>query len=160
MSGLTGQTKQLPNVNVDAQELIKQVLGFFSGQDIGQGLFPSVKPTEEQTKPYTDLFRQNNAYGQAQAKETAGNLTGSGFANILGNKFGEQQARDNAFLANLFETRRMQDANRFAGTLLGALNSNAAAVSNAYQPGFLDYGVAALGAASPYIAAGGGGAKA
>lgn len=139
MQGLTGGTKQLSNVSPEAQNVLNQLLQVLSGGNLAQNLNPSTKVDKESIQPYLDLFTQQNARNLAQAKEAAGNLTGSGLGSTIGAEAGRASTEQNAFLANLFETRRQNDANRFAQTLLGALNGNAASVSNVYQPGFLDY---------------------
>jgi len=153
MAGLTGKTKEVSNVTPEAQAILGQLMSMFGGMDLSQGLFPTTAtPAASELKPYTDMFASNNAYGLAQTKEAAGNLTGSSYGNQLGNKMKEQGLAENSFLAGLFEQRRTQDANRFASTLLGGLGSPAAGVQQAYQPGFLDYLTSAAGAAAPAFA--------
>lgn len=96
------------------------------------------------------MFARNRAQAGAQAKETAGNLTGSGFANTLGTAIGRSTEEENSFLAQLMSGERQANANRFAG-LLGIPGQTQGQV--AYQPGFLDYWMQALQAAGPAIAA-------
>ena len=150
MSFLVGKNKQTSNVTPETQELHKMILHFLGqGQNggVGGGLFPSTDINSQDTMPYQALFQQQNARNFAQAKESAGNLTGSGLGNIIGAEAGRANAEQGAFLANLFEQRRTNDANRFAQVLLGSLGSPAGGISNYYQPGFLDYatqGAAAL----------------
>ena len=115
-------------------------------------LFPQTSVDKAALQPYMDLFTQQNTRNFAQAKESAGNLTGSGFANTLGARASEADSQQGAFLANLLESRRTNDANRMASLLLGVTQG---AGEKAYQPGFLDYALQGLGAAAPLIAAGG-----
>jgi hypothetical protein len=139
VSFLLGKNEQVSNVNKETEALFKQLSQYLSS---GQGLdrlFPGSKVDNEQMQPYLDLFTQQNSRNLAQAKESAGNLTGSGLGNIIGAEAGRASTEQGAFLANLFETRRTGDANRFLQTLLGAGGSPANSVSNVYTPGFLDY---------------------
>lgn len=139
MQGLTGGTKQLSNVTPEAGAVLNQLLQALTQGGVGQQITPSTTVDKASIQPYLDLFTQQNARNLAQAKESAGNLTGSGLSTAIGAEAGRASTEQNAFLANLFETRRQNDANRYAQTLLGALNGNAAGVQNVYQPGFLDY---------------------
>lgn len=159
MSFLTGQTVQSPNANAQTTDLQNQLVKFLSGNNGGglERLFPGTTVNPADMEPYLKMFTQQNARNLGQAKESAGNLTGSGFANTMGNQVASQNATQDAFLANLFEQRRLEDANRMAAVLMGALNSNAGGVTTSYQPGFLDYAMQGLGAAAPWLAGGGGG---
>lgn len=159
MPFLLGQTVQSPNANEGTTDLQKFLTDFLSGNNGGglERLFPGTTVNPDDMAPYLAMFSQQNARNLGQAKESAGNLTGSGFANRMGNQVASQNATQDAFLANLFEGRRTQDADRMAQVLLGALNSNAGGVSTSYQPGFLDYGFQGLGAAAGMFAGGGGG---
>jgi hypothetical protein len=113
-------------------------------------------------QPYLDMFTQQNSRNFAQAKESAGNLTGSGLGNIIGAEAGRANVEQGAFLANLFEQRRTNDANRNAQLVLGSLGSPAGQVDYSYTPGFLDYlsqgvsGLAQGGAFNKLFGAGGG----
>lgn len=146
MSFLLGSVEQAPNANPDTTALQNNLVKFLQGGDGFNRLFPGTEVNPEDMAPYLQLFTQQNARNFAQAKESAGNLTGSGFANTLGARAGEANAEQGAWLANLFEQRRMADANRAAGLMLGALNSNAGGVTTMYQPGFLDYALQGAGA--------------
>lgn len=140
MSFLMGKTEKSSNVNSDTEGLQKMLTQLLSGKLQG-GLFPGTQTDQASIQPYLDLFTQQNARNFSQAKESAGSLTGSGLATGIGQEAGRANVEQGAFLANLFEQRRQQDANRFASTLMGNLNSNAAGVQQYYQPGFLDYAV-------------------
>lgn len=163
MSSLTTSTKQLSNVNPMTEALQNQLVSFLGGGGLSRGLNPSVVPDAASLAPFLQLFSQQNARNLAQAKESAGNLTGSGLGNIIGAEAGRADSEQGAFLANLFEQRRQADANRFAQVLLGSLNSNAGGVTNIQQPGLLDYasqGAMALaggGAFNGLFSPGGGG---
>ena len=84
------------------------------------------------------------------AKESAGNLTGSGFANILGETAGRSASQEGAFLADLLQRSRESSASRYLG-LLGAVPGLSG--QQAYQPGFLDYLFQGAQAAAPLITA-------
>lgn len=149
MPFLFGQSRQDSNANPQTTGLQNQLVDFLGRGNGGlDRLFPGTEINPDDIQPFLDLFSQQNARTLGQAKESAGNLTGSGFANTLGARAGESATAQNAFLANFFEERRREDANRFAGVLLGSLNSNAGGVTNSYQPGFLDYLFQGAGAAA------------
>lgn len=141
MSFLLGKTGTTSNVSKPTGDLHTQLLQYLgSGQNGGlDKLFPGANIDQASMQPYLDLFSQQNARNFAQAKESAGNLTGSGLSSLIGQEAGRANTQQGAFLANLFENRRQQDADRFAQTLLGSLGSPAGGVSQYYQPGFLDY---------------------
>ena len=158
MPFLTGQTVQSPNANGTTTGLQNDLVNYLSGNN-GSGLerlFPGTTVNPADMAPYLAMFTQQNARNLGQAKESAGNLTGSGFANTMGNQVASQNATQDAFLANIFEQRRMNDANRYANVLMGSLNSNAGGVTTSYQPGFLDYAFQGLGAAASMFGGGGG----
>lgn len=153
MSFLIGKTQQRSNVTGETSQVYNKLLEYIMGQGFG-GLNPSVSPDQASLEPYQRLFRQQNAQNFAQAKESAGNLTGSGFANYLGNAAATADAQQGAFLANLFEQRRQQDADRFLRLVLGSLGSPAGGVTQMYQPGFLDYAFQGIQSAAPFLAPG------
>lgn len=140
MSFLMGKTEQVSGVNKETEGLQKMLTQLLSGKLQG-GLFPGTQVDQASMQPYLDLFTQQNARNFAQAKESTGNLTGSGLGNVIGAEAGRANTEQGAFLANLFEQRRQQDANRFVQTLLGTMGSPAGQVQTYYQPGFLDYAI-------------------
>lgn len=87
--------------------------------------------------PQADLFRQQLDPILAQAKESAGNLTGSGFANTLGKAAGRSTAD---FLQHLLEMRSRNYLQLLQGT------------PTAHQPGFLDYLMQGAKSAAPFFA--------
>jgi hypothetical protein len=160
--GLTGETKQLSGVSPDIAGLREGVAAFLQQGGFGANLFPSVVPDAASMQPFLDLFTQQNRRVLGQAKESAGNLTGSGFANILGRRSAEAQTSQGAFLSQLFEQRRQQDADRFLQLLLGFGTSGVGPPQNVYQPGFLDSltaGAAAIAPGLPFLRRGGGGTQ-
>lgn len=150
MSFLTGSQKEL--LPGDVQGFRGGLLDFIRQQGLGTAL--SGSPQAIDLKPYMDLFGQRRAEGLAQAKESAGNLTGSGFANILGSAAGRSIFDENAFLANLQENARQASAQRFMG-LLGLIPGVTGQVG--HQPGFLDYLFQGASAAAPFLGGLGGG---
>lgn len=128
------------------------LIGLISGGEGGLNrLFPGTQVDKESQQPYLDMFTQQNSRNFAQAKESAGNLTGSGLGNIIGAEAGRANTEQGAFLANLFENRRSQDAARFLSLVLGTLGSPAGGVTQMHTPGLLDY----AGSGATALAAGG-----
>jgi len=161
--GLTGQTQRMSGTPKDVQPIRQELTDFLSDYGISKGLFPSVVPNAASLEPFLQLFTQQNARNFAQVKESAGNLTGSGFANQLGAEAGRASTEQGAFLANLMEQRRQKDQATFMQTLLGIGTSGVGPDQFAYKPGLLDYasqgvlGLAGGGAFNKILGAGGGG---
>src|SRR5689334_2467157 len=136
MGFLVGKTKELPGVNSATSGLDKQLIQYIQSQGFN-GLNPGTSVNPADAQPYQQLFQQQNAQNFAQAKESAGNLTGSGLGNYIGNAAARANAEQGAFLANLFEQRRQQDANRFLSLIMGTLGSPAGQVQHVQQKGLL-----------------------
>lgn len=149
--GLTGQTKTLSGVPGHLGPLMDQLIPYLTSRGFEKSLFPSVVPDAASQQPFLDLFTQQNTRNLAEAKEAAGNLSGSGLGNYLGNAQQRASVEQGAFLANLFENRRTQDADRFLKTLLGFGTAGVGPDQHVYQPGFLDY----AGGAASSLAGGG-----
>lgn len=146
--GLTGKTKSFSNVNSQTEGLQKGLSQYLMGLGF-EGWNPATMSADDPAlAPYREMFADQNAFNFAQAKESAGNLTGSGFANTLGSAAARANSEQGAFLANMMEQRRRADADRYVGLLLGNMNSQAAGRQLAYQPGFLDYAIAGAGKAA------------
>ena len=64
---------------------------------------------------YNDLFNTQNALAAATAKEQAGNLTGSGFANTLGTALNRNTSQQQALLADTLNNLVAQELNRQVG---------------------------------------------
>lgn len=138
MSFLVGKNRTDSNVTPETGDLLKQVIGLIQGNLAG-GLYPGTTVDAASAAPYLKMFADRNAQVFGQAKESAGNLTGSGLGNSLGTAAQRASTEQGSFLANLFENRRQQDAARFLQLVLGTMGSPAAGVTHSYQPGFLDY---------------------
>lgn len=138
MSFLFGKQQQLSNVNPATQGADTAAIQWLMSQGFG-GVNPAGPMPTSFADPYRAQFAQNNAGVFGQAKEAAGNLTGSGLGNSLGIAAQRTANDQSSFLANLWEQRRQADANRFAQFALGLLGSPAGGVTNTYRPGFLDY---------------------
>lgn len=151
MSFLTGKTEARPSVTGQTSGLHNELLAQFMGQQGANRLFPGTGINPQSLQPFLDLFSQQNARNFAQAKESAGNLTGSGLGNILGSEMGRASVEQSAFLANFLEQRRQADAQRNSQLALGLLGSPAAQLQYTYTPGFLDY----LGQGATALAGGG-----
>jgi hypothetical protein len=160
VSALTGGSKTISGTPSEVLPVRNQLSDYLTEQNFGSMLFPTLSGNDPSLAPFRALFQQQNAQTFAQAKESAGNLTGSGLGNIIG-RAGERAATgQNAFLAQLLEQRRQQDANRFAQLLLGFGNSGVSPNQTVYQPGLLNYladagtGLASGGFFNPLLGAG------
>ncbi len=103
-----------------------------------ENLFGFGQSTEELRAPFEQLFAQQNERNFAQAKESAGNLTGSGVGNLIGNASQRASTEQGAFLAQLLEQRRRADQDRFAGLLSSFGTAGVTGPQSFFQPGFLD----------------------
>ena len=61
---------------------------------------------------YSNLFKQNNDLAAATAKESAGNLTGSGYANTIGTALNRNVASQDAMLADIVNNLVTQEIGR------------------------------------------------
>lgn len=139
MPFLVGKNEAVSNVGAgteNLQNMLVQLLG--SGGNL-ERLFPKAGVDPAVMQPYKDMFTMQNDRNFAQAKESAGNLTGSSLGHILGQEMGRASTEQGAFLANQAEGMRQNDTNRFVNLLLGALGSPAAGVQQMHTPGLLDY---------------------
>lgn len=137
MSGFTGKTEQMSGTPEEVLGL-RQWLAQMLQQEGGQGLF-SQGDSEDILAPYRELFEQENMRTFAQAKESAGNLTGSGYGKIMARGAANASTQQGGFLANLLEQRRTGDANRMAALLQTMSSAGVGSPQYAYQPGFIDY---------------------
>lgn len=153
MSFLVGKTQARSNVTPETGDLFKQLIQYIQGQGFA-GLNPGTSVDAASAEPYQKLFRDQNAQTFGQAKESAGNLTGSGLETGLGQAAQRASTEQGSFLANLFENRRQQDAGRFLQLVLGSMSSPAAGVQYTHKPGLLDYASQAAVAAAPFFAPG------
>ena len=156
MGFLKGQVKQINSTPQDIrplrQGISQQLLQGLSGNALAQayqGVLGGGPPPAQDTsffynnilKPYTDLFQAQRGAALGQAKESAGNLTGSGYNNILGSSLSESLANQQATTAQTLLGLRQQELQRqqalmqmlfqFAGQGVGPNQA-------VYQPGFLD----------------------
>ena len=87
------------------------------------------------------MFTAQRSQGLAQAKEAAGNLTGSGYNNILGSSAAESIANQQALTAQTLMGLRQQEIGRqqnFINSLLGFATQGVGPNQAVYQPGLLD----------------------
>lgn len=168
--GLTGKTEQVNTIPPDILQLRSSLANFLMqglqgyGNEafgFGQGSegFKSQLgvPPESVLAPYRNLFAQNRGAALAQAKEAAGNLTGSGYNNILGSSLGQSLAQEDVTLANLGlqqQQFRQNQQEQFLRLLLGLSTTGVGPQGQAYTPGFLDYLFQGASAAAPLIAGG------
>lgn len=138
MSGFTGKTVTTENVPGDVKGLRSNFSSFLQQQGFG-GLNTGTPDLEA----YQKLFQQQNEQTFAQAKESAGNLTGSGYGARIGRAAQEASTEQGGFLANLLEQSKQQNASRLAQVLMPFLTAGVASPTTSYQPGFLDYAASA-----------------
>lgn len=143
--------KQVESSPKDVQGFRKQLFQFLQSQGIGTAIQGA--PQDMNFDPYRQAFAQRRAETLAAAKEGAGNLTGSGFANIYGAAAGRSVADENSFLAQLQEQARQSSANRFL-QLLQIPQGYVGQMT--HQPGLLDYAFQGAKAAAPFFQLGGG----
>lgn len=161
--GLTGSTETVSGTPSDIRGLRAGLSGFLKNYGYGKGLFPGVVPDAASLEPFMQLFTQRNAANYAQAKESAGNLSGSGYGNILGTAMERSNVEQGAFLAELLERRRQQDQQTFLQALLGLSTSGVGPDTTVYKPGLLDsvagaaLGLAGGGVFNSLFGGGGGG---
>lgn len=134
MSGFLGKSVTQENVPGDIAGLRKGFADYLTS-----GGFGGLNTGAPDLQPYKDLFTQQNAQTFAQAKESAGNLTGTGYGNRIGAAAQRTAVEQGGFLANLLEQSKQANASRMAQVLLPFLNTGVAPPSQSYQPGFLDY---------------------
>ncbi len=83
-----------------ADEIVRSIMG-------GNSMF-----TNNILPAYNDLFNTQNALAAATAKEQAGNLTGSGFANSLGSALNRNTSSQQALLADVLNNLVSQEIGR------------------------------------------------
>jgi len=143
MSFLTGSMKEM--VPDEIKAFRDKMTGF-----IGQQGLESAMPSTTDLSPFREAFAKTRAGALAQAKESSGNLTGSGYANTMGVAAGRSIFDENAFLAQLMEQSRQANASRFM-SMVGQVPGLQGQMG--YQPGFLDYMMQGATAAAPLVAA-------
>lgn len=127
---------------------------------LGQGGPPPAQDTrffyDNILKPYTDLFAAQRGAALGQAKESAGNLTGSGYNNILGASLAESIGNEQALTANTLMGLRQQELQRqqdFLRLLFGFASNGVGPNQAVYQPGLLDSILPFAGQAAGYFLA-------
>jgi hypothetical protein len=137
MSFLTGKMQLTTGTDPAAMGLKGSTLSRLGGVDPLTGLDSSggIPPALMQ------LFHDQLGPALGQAKESAGNLTGSGLGNILGATAGRSLSD---FLINMLSGR----ANRATSLTGQALQPQPLG----YKPGFLDYLFQGASAAAPFFA--------
>lgn len=170
LQGLTGHTDQVNSIPPDILQLRSSLANFLTqglqgyGQDafgFGQGGegYKSQQlglPSESVMGPYRELFAANREAGLAQAKESAGNLSGSGYNNMLGDSLRQSLAGENAQLVQLGlqqQQYRQSQQEQFLRLLLGLSTTGVGPQGQQYTPGFLDYLFQGASAAAPLIGA-------
>lgn len=151
---LTGHVEQFDSTPSDIQPLraaiVQQLLQGVNGLgNAYAGVLGGGPPPAQDTSffynnilgPYNDLFASQRSSALAQAKESAGNLTGSGYNNILGQATAESLAQQQALSAQTLLGLRAQELQRqqdFLRMLLGFGTAGVGGSQPYYQPGYLD----------------------
>lgn len=154
MSFLTGKNEQTPTSQTpqDAMGLRGGLIDFLMNQGFDTAI--TGLPKGGDFSPFMKLFQTQLAPVLAQAKESAGNLTGSGLGNVLGATAGRSTSE---FILNLLNQR----AGRFS-SLLNPLVNQQQGVQTVHKPGFLDYLFKGASLAAPFLGSlgrGGGGSS-
>src|SRR5215204_3267218 len=112
MSGFTGKTKTISGTPEELMPLRKKTAGYLEGQD-----FNTLNTGAPDMAPFLKMFQDQTASAFALAKEGSGNPTGSCYGNAVGEALGRTGNEQGAFLANMAETSKQNNANRFAQLL-------------------------------------------
>jgi hypothetical protein len=171
MSGFMGKQENINTTPQDIRGLREQVVNFLTSGGLGQVNSAGTKPgnVDDQffmnniLSPYRDMYAANRAGSLAQAKESAGNLTGSGYNNLFGSALANSLAQENAGLAQtrmglrqneqqyglqraqLQQQNQQFNAQQFLQMLLGMSTTGVGAEQPTYKPGFLDHYTNLLG---------------
>lgn len=157
MGWLKGKTKEISGTPNDIrplrQNIASQLMQGIGGGALSQG-FQGVlgqggaPPAQDMSffynnilQPYNELFQAQRNTALGQAKESAGNLTGSGYNNILGSATAESLAGQQALTAQTLMGLREQELQRqqnLMGMLFQFAGQGVGPNQSAYQPGFLD----------------------
>lgn len=134
MSGFIGKTKTQSGVSPDIEGLRTGFADYLTNRGFGD-----LDTGAPNTDAYKKLFQQQNDQSFAQAKESSGNLTGSGYGAAMGKAAGQAATSQGAFLADLLQRSQDANANRHLSAILGLGTSGVAPPQTTYQPGFIDY---------------------
>lgn len=152
----TGKVTQLDSTPSDIQPLrqalVQQLMQGLNGNALAQGfngVLSGGQPQAQDTgffyqnilQPYNDLFAAQRGSALGQAKESAGNLTGSGYNNILGTALSESLGQQQALSAQTLLGLRQQELQRqqdFLRLLFGFGTAGVGGSQPYYQPGYLD----------------------
>lgn len=97
MGGATAQaTKVAPVADINSVQNMVQSIDQIVNSPAAGGYFK-----DNVLNPYRELFEQQRGLALAQARESSGNLTGSGYAGILGNTVNQLVPQEQARLADL-----------------------------------------------------------
>ena len=172
MPFLTGKNQMVEQVPGDITGLREDLAAWLQGQvptggrpgqyGIGAPVTPDAPSdffVNQILGPTQDLFTQRREQALGQAKESAGTLTGSGFANTLGTATNRSLSEEQAILAQLIneDLTRTQQGNIFQQDMLSRLlqgigTAGVGPPQMTHTPGFLDYLFQGAGAAAPIFA--------
>lgn len=155
MSFLTGRTREVDLSPRETRGTRRDIASFINGQGIDQIFMGAGGPQQEQfmesiLAPYRAMFEQQRAESFGQAREMSGNLTGSGYGNIMARAAGNAATAEGAQLADIRQRITAQNAQNFLNLVMGFQNSGMP-LQQQYQPGFLDYAMQGVSAAAPFL---------
>lgn len=150
MSGFLGKTETVNNVPTDVAPLRKGFADF-----LGKGGFEGLNTGAPDIQAIKDMFTMQTDAVLGQAKESAGNLTGTGYGNAMGGAARKAALEQGGFLANLLEGSKQNNANRLASVLMPFLSTGVSSPTQQHTPGFLDYAIGGAGQAFSGLASGG-----
>lgn len=148
MPGFAGKTVTEDAIPTDVQGLRGDMASFLQNQ-LGSGLMLGAPDLA----PFQELFRRQNINTFAQAKESAGTLTGSGYGNMMGRAAGDAATQQGAFLADMLNRNREANAQRLQNYFIPMLTAGVGPPQTSYQPGFLDYAIGGAAAVAPGVGA-------
>lgn len=107
---------------------------------------PDMNQLKAFMEPFNNMFNASRDRSLAQAKESAGNLTGSGLNNLFGSSLAASLGDEQAQLGNMMLGLRGQElgrnqfnAGQIFQMLMGLGTTGVGAGTPTYQPGFMDY---------------------
>lgn len=148
MSFLTGKTKVMDTTPQDVRGTRKKIGEYVDGPGglersrVGGGGPEEDAFIQQILAPYQAMFAAQRAQTLGQAKESAGNLTGSGYNNILGSSAAQSLAGEQLQLGNMRYGMQQQNASNFLN-LLNSFQGAGSPGQVVQQPGLLDYALQA-----------------
>ena len=149
MGFLLGKTQQSDRTPSDIKGLRSGASNYLTQQlDFLRGGGPSEFFIENFLGPIRDMFGRSRSSALTQAKESSGNLTGSGLAENLGGVVNRSLADEEGLLAQML----MQERGNILQAILGFGTAGVAPPETTYTPGLLEYAAQGFGQSAPFFA--------